>query len=290
MRISSNMLEGAAIDLAVYIYSIYSNSSLNLQWDTFKDILDNLAPKLFLIIGNAGTDDPLAIATVDPISIIDIKDYIRIMWKKTQPFASAIIRRLHMEIQVNSDISKDLPIILSNIYVSFLSEDEIKLFKKKVTKICNLFDFPANVIVSSIGKNSLKYKRDKRVLEIDTSEYIDMFGLKYVKLAPERVSYKVEHIYKEAMLRILPTASIESRSVLPFYVWSTIREYLDFLVFEDIAIKTITNEVHDIKHPVLMNSIITWRSLYKFLLLRWLGFDVNDILVSTSQGGYDEDV
>ena len=76
---------------------------------------------------------------------------------------------------------------------------------------------------------------------------------------------------------------------MPFYVWSIVREYLDYLVFEDITIRTITNEIHDVDHPVLMDSINTWRALYKFLLLRWLGFNVNRILVSTS-GGYDEDV
>ena len=289
MRILSNLLEGAAIDLAVYIYP---NSTPNTSRDILKDILYNLVPKLFLIIGNPKFSEPVVI---DSISIADIKDYIRIIWEKMRPFSSGIIRRLHMEIQSHSDIRKDIPIILSSIYASFLSEDEIKLFKKKVTKICNLFDFPANwilnwILVSSIGKNSLRYERDERVVEMDISEYIDMFSCKYVKLAPERVSYKIEHIYKEAMLRILPVASVESKNVLPFYVWSIVREYLDFLVFEDVTIRTITNEIHDINHPVLMDSINTWRALYKFLLLRWLGFDVNRILVSTLQGGYDEDV
>jgi len=284
MRIFSNSLEGAAIDLAIYTYP--SNPPSPSQ-NILEDILRNLVPKLFLIIGDPKFNEAVI---SDPISIADIKDYIRIIWEKIRPFSSGIIRRLHMEIQSHSDIRKDIPIILSSIYVKFLSEDEIKLFKKKITEICSLFDFPASlVLVSSIGKNSLRYERDKRVLEMDISGYIDMFSCKYVKLAPERVSYRVEHIYKEAMLRILPVASVESKSVLPFYVWSIVREYLDYLVFEDITIRTITNEIHDVDHPVLMDSINTWRALYKFLLLRWLGFNVNRILVSTS-GGYDEDV
>jgi|GEM_PF-6924895 len=284
MRIFSNSLEGAAIDLAIYTYP--SNPPSPSQ-NILEDILRNLVPKLFLIIGDPKFNEAVV---SDPISIADIKNYIMMIWERTRPSGWGIMRRLHVEIQSHSDIGKDIPIILSSIYASFLSKGEIKLFKKKVSKICNLFDSPANVIVSSIGKNNLKYGGNWKTLKLYIPKYIDMFSYKYVKLAPERVSHKIKHIYEEAMSRILPVTSPKSKNALPFHVWSLVREYLDYLVFEDITIRTITNEIHDVDHPVLMDSINTWRALYKFLLLRWLGFNVNRILVSTLQGGYDEDV
>jgi len=284
MRIFSNSLEGAAIDLAIYTYP--SNPPSPSQ-NILEDILRNLVPKLFLIIGDPKFNEAVV---SDPISIADIKNYIMMIWERTRPSGWGIMRRLHVEIQSHSDIGKDIPIILSSIYASFLSKGEIKLFKKKVSKICNFFDSPANVIVSSIGKNNLKYGGNWKTLKLYIPKYIDMFSYKYVKLAPERVSHKIKHIYEEAMSRILPVTSPKSKNALPFHVWSLVREYLDYLVFEDITIRTITNEIHDVDHPVLMDSINTWRALYKFLLLRWLGFNVNRILVSTLQGGYDEDV
>jgi len=289
MRIFSNSLEGAAIDLAIYTYP--SNPPSPSQ-NILEDILRNLVPKLFLIIGDPKFNEAVV---SDPISIADIKNYIMMIWERTRPSGSGIMRRLHVEIQSHSDIGKDIPIILSSIYASFLSKGEIKLFKKKVSKICNLFDSPANVInviVSSIGKNNLKYGGNWKTLKLYIPEYIDIFSYKYAKLelALEKISHRVKHIYEEAMLRILPVASVESKSVLPSYVWSIVREYLDYLVFEDLAIRTIMNEIYDIDHPVLMDSINTWKALYKFLLLRWLGFNVNRILVSTLQGGNNEDV